>query len=161
MTLKENEHRAKQWIFTIPSFDNGTIKRLSNLPAKDVRYCAFAIVIDDTGNRCIEGFVKAVVRRRVASLVRLIGYGFYNVCSTEALMNTLIELKQSPSFSEFGDTSSAKTQGSRKDLASFKLAVDAGVTADQLSVIYPQICSLYPGFVNTCLNKAVRVKTLT
>ena len=62
-----------------------------------------------------------------------------------------------PTFKDFGNKEEAKHQGSRKDLMLLKRAVDAGVTEEQLGVLYPQILKLYSGFVNNYLIKAKRL----
>eukprot|EP00957_Ditylum_brightwellii_P112910 8609714-Ditylum_brightwellii.AAC.2 len=98
-------------------------------------------------------------RSRVPALVHLIGHGFFNVCGTaESAPNILTELKANPLFLEFGNKEEAQHQGSRKDLVLFKLAVAAGVTDEQSGVLFPQIYTLHPGFVNNCLIKANRMK---
>jgi hypothetical protein len=147
---KEYERKAVHWSFIIPSFKDDDIERLSNLPSEDITYIAFAICDDDTGNRYIQGFIKMPRRCRVAYLVRLIGHGIWSVCTTPAsVIHTLTEIQTRSVFKEFGELPTVITQGFRKDLASFKLAAEAGLTKDQLLVLYPTVCARYPGFVNS------------
>jgi hypothetical protein len=151
-TMKEHERQAVQWQFTLPSFSDADIERLSTLPLEDITYVAFAIRDDDTGNHYLQGFVKTSRRRRLAYMVRLIGYGMWSTCSTSATVTRILtEIQTSPGFKEFGEVGTALTQGFRQDLASFKVAVEAGLTKDQLLVLYPGVCARFPGFVNSHL----------
>jgi hypothetical protein len=153
--LSNNKGRARQWSFTIPLFNDETLHRLHSLQAK-VLYYVFATCEDDTGNSFIEGYINMNSRGRTPTLIRLIGYGFFEVCSTPAdVDNVLLELKINPSSKEFGKR--PPVQGCRKDLIAFKAAVDAGLTLEQLGVLHPRICSSYPMFVNNCLIKANRI----
>ena len=153
MSLKANEGRAKQWTFTIPSFDNDTINRLSTLPP-NVTYCAFAIMEDDTGNPFIEGYIKMNSRCRVSALIRLVGYGFFDTCSIHTdVPEILLELKASKSFLEFGNKKEIQTQGTRKDLESFKEAVEANLTKKQLEVLYPEIFIRFPCYAHRLLSQ--------
>jgi hypothetical protein len=150
MGIKEHERRAMSWAFTLPSFSDADIERLSSLPTEHISYVAFAICDDDTGNRYLQGFIKTTRRRRVTFLVYLIGNGIWSICSTyDCVTHTLTEIQMKPVFKEFGDAGTTLTQGFRKDLASFKCAAEAGVTKDQLLVLYPSVCKRYPGFVNS------------
>jgi hypothetical protein len=57
--------------------------------------------------------------------VNLIVHGFFDVCGTQKSMTNLLnELKTKTPFLDFGDKENVQHQGSRKDLVSFKLAVD-------------------------------------
>ena len=158
---KSNESRGRQWLFVIPTPNdealNNLLNRLVNLPQEEVLYWAFSTIHDDTGSTYVEGFIKINYRVRVAFLVRLIGYGFFDVCSTSGARNVLLKIKTNSSFQEFGNTQEIVCQGSRNDLANFKVAMDAGLTLEQLGALYPQICSRYPNFVNNCLIKANRL----
>ncbi|KAL7564542.1 hypothetical protein ACA910_013943 [Epithemia clementina (nom. ined.)] len=153
MSIKDNGRKERQWSFTIVSFDHGTIDCLSKLPLDDVVYVGFAICDDDAGGNLIEGYIKTCRPMGVAGLVRLSGcYGFFKVCSTPTCVSNLLdELKTRETFAEFGMAEAARNQGSCKDLASFKLAVEAGMNKKQLNALYPQFFSQYPGLVNGCL----------
>jgi hypothetical protein len=84
----------------------------------------------------------------------------WSVCSTnDQVTNTLTEIQTKSGFQEFGDPGKVLTKGFRKDLASFKCAAEAGVTIDQLLVLYPDICKRYPGFVNSHIRE-IKLMTL-
>jgi hypothetical protein len=147
--VKANEKKAVQWSFTLPSFCDAVIERLSTLPPEDITYVGFMIRDDDTGNRYLQGFLKTSRRRGIAYLVRLIGYGMWNTCSSPSTVTRILrEIQTSPGFKEFGELGTVNAQGFRKDLSSFKLAAEAGLTKDQLLLLYPRVCAQYPGFVN-------------
>jgi hypothetical protein len=137
MVIKEYERKAVQWTFTLPSFSDADIERLLTLPPEYINYVAFAIRDDDTGNHYLQGIlIKTAHRCRVAYLVRLIGYGLWSVCSSPATVTLILtEIQTSPGFKEYSKVGTALTQGFRKDLASFKIEAEAGLTKDQLLVI--------------------------
>jgi hypothetical protein len=158
MGLKEYELKALQWSFTLPSFSDADIARLSTLPPENVVYVAYTIRDDDTGKRYLQGFIKTSRHCRVASLVCLIGYGIYSTCSTPTIVtHILTEIQTSPGFKEYGEVGTALTQGFCKDLANFKLAAEAGLTKDQLLVLYPTVCERYPGFVNSHIREIKQI----
>ena len=165
MSLKAHEGRAKQWTFTIHSFGNETIKCLSTLVDKEIAphpsvitvkvvYCAFAVKKDDNGKQFIEGYIKMNSRCRVASLVRLVGYGFFDTCGIHANVQEIVQrLKTNKSFLEFGNAEEIQTKGARKDLERFKEGVEANLTKEQLEALYPKIFLRFPVFANRLLSQ--------
>jgi hypothetical protein len=62
--LKEYEHKAAHWAFTLPSFSSVDVQRLSSLSQETVLYVAFTICDNDTGNRYLQGFIIMKMTRR-------------------------------------------------------------------------------------------------
>ena len=156
--LFNNKGRARQWHFVIPltPLNSSTKKNLSTLPL-NAAYCAYVTSKDRTGNKFIEGYIKLISRHRVSQLVFLLGNGFFRTCGTQAdVKKILIELKANPAFHELGKYENSS--GSRSDLAAFKQAVEAGVTNEQLKVLFPSVCTRYRGYVNNYLIKAGRME---
>lgn len=89
-------------------------------------------------------------RRRVAFMVRLIGYGMWSVCSkNQQITSIMTEIQTKPTFVEFGNPDMILTAGFRKDLTSFRRAVEAGVAKEHLLMLFPTVCKRYPGFANS------------
>ena len=72
-----------------------------------------------------------------------------------SMKKILIELKVKTSFRELGKYTNSF--GARSDLGAFEEAVKAGLTNEQLLVLFPVICTRYPGYVNNHLIKAGRI----
>ena len=99
----DTRRKALQWGFTMASFDDATIDRLSRLPREEVVYMTFAICDDDTGNQYLQGFVKTVRCLHVCRLTRLIGPVCFSILTHSNISNILAEIRLN-SYSEFGDT---------------------------------------------------------
>ena len=120
-------------------------------------YCGYVTSKDRTGNKFIEGYIKLNNRHRVPELVRLIGHGFFKTCRTQTVVKKiLIELRANLSFRELGKYKNSF--GARNDLVAFEKAVDAGVTNEQLLVLFPKVCTMFSSYVNNYLIKAGRME---
>ena len=146
----DTRKKALQWGFTMSSFDDAVVDRLSNLPP-EVLYVTFAICDDDAGSQYLQGFVKTTRRSRVSRLRSLIGPACFSILKTQRnVADLLVEIRLN-SYSEFGDTWVLDNwvlhrRGGALDM--FKRDVVAGMATDKLFVSHADTCVKFPGLVN-------------
>ena len=146
---KFRECKAKQWCFTIHRFTNTTIDHLSCLHlSKETLYTTFAILEDASGNRYIQGYLKAPRRHRINRMRRLIGPAILSTCARA--YDALLEIQINP-FKEFGDDK--QSQQFRSRVAHLKEKVESGVSICQLIKDFPEICTLNPFLIKKHVDK--------
>ena len=109
----DTRRKGSQWGFTMSSYDQAVVDRLSNLPPEDVLYVTFATLEGDTGNHYIQGYIKTTRRFRVGKLKDLIGPAIFTIVSH--VIYLLVEIQLQSAYSEFGDPRTARLSGYRND----------------------------------------------
>jgi len=91
---------------------------LSTSSEEEILHIAFAVLEDDTGNHCLQGFIKTNVRHRADKLTKALGCAFFSVVSTSgAVADLLMETQSNDEVFEFGNSTSCDRAGCRNDIA--------------------------------------------
>ena len=126
-------------------FNDADHERISNLCRSypdEILYVAFAICVDHTGNRYVEGFVKTASRCRVASLQAKFGDVFFKTVSD--IKSAIRDIHSNSHVEEQGDASAVRRlQVSINNAMLLKEVLNKqGLEKTLLSV--PNACSDYP-----------------
>ena len=141
--------KAARWCFTISNLTDAMINRILGLHLSDkFLYTMFTILKDNTGDRYMQGYLKASHRHRVNLLRKLIGSFAMFTCafSSRDVNTTLLEIQLNP-FQEFGVDQ--QTQDFRSRVSHLKTEVKSGASLCQLTQDFPDICAIYSLSRNT------------
>jgi hypothetical protein len=120
MTSKFMNPEATEWVFTKPAPFQELENRIRIFWKKDsVGYITFAVCVDDTGNKYLQGFLQMTKPIKANILEEQLGPAFYTPCfSSENYI--LTEILMNRSVSELGNMKSKDLENKKQAILSFK-----------------------------------------